>query len=78
MCFALAAALSALGLVTSAAVITAVVVLLMLWLRTATAPGAALLAPLGGAVLITLANRDAQLPDQPTGTCGALTDETLG
>jgi hypothetical protein len=65
------------GLVTSVAVIGAVVVLLMLWLRTATAPGAAL-AALGGAVLITLADRDAQLPDQPTGTSGALTDETLG
>jgi hypothetical protein len=40
--------------------------------------GAALLAALGGAVLITLANRDTQLPGQPTGTYGALTDETLG
>jgi hypothetical protein len=40
--------------------------------------GAALLAALGGAVLITLASRDTQLPGQPTGIYRALTDETLG
>ena len=39
--------------------------------------GAALLAALGGAVLITLANRDTPVPGQPTGTRGALADETL-
>jgi drug/metabolite transporter (DMT)-like permease len=38
---------------------------------------AALLAALGGAVLITLANRETQLPGEPTGGYGALTDETL-
>jgi len=39
--------------------------------------GAALLAALGGALLITLANRVTQMPGQPTGTESALTDETL-
>ncbi len=39
--------------------------------------GAALLAALGGAVLITLANRETPVPGQPTGTRGALADETL-
>jgi drug/metabolite transporter (DMT)-like permease len=39
--------------------------------------GAALLAALGGALLITLANRVTQMPGQPTGTDTALTDETL-
>ncbi len=39
--------------------------------------GAALLAALGGALLITLANRVTQMPGQPTGTDSALTDETL-
>ena len=38
---------------------------------------AALLAALGGAVLITLANRETTLPGEPTGRSGALTDETL-
>ena len=38
---------------------------------------AALLAALGGAVLITLANRETQLPGEPTGGYCALTDETL-
>jgi hypothetical protein len=38
---------------------------------------AALLAALGGAVLITLANRETQLPGEPTGRSGALTGEML-
>lgn len=38
---------------------------------------AALLAALGGAVLITLANRETQLPGEPAGRSGALTGETL-
>jgi hypothetical protein len=39
--------------------------------------GAALLAALGGAVLITLTNRDTPVPGQPTGRDGALTGKTL-
>jgi drug/metabolite transporter (DMT)-like permease len=38
---------------------------------------AALVAALGGAVLITLANRETQMPGQPSGTDSALADETL-
>jgi EamA domain-containing membrane protein RarD len=38
---------------------------------------AALLAALAGAVLITLANRETQLPGRPAATHLALTDETL-
>ena len=39
--------------------------------------GVALLAALGGAVLIPLANRETQLPGHATGTDGARTDEAL-
>jgi drug/metabolite transporter (DMT)-like permease len=39
--------------------------------------GAALLAALGGALLITLANRETQMPGQPPVKDSALTDETL-
>ena len=39
--------------------------------------GAALLAALGGAILITLANRETPMPGQATGPDGARTDEAL-
>jgi hypothetical protein len=42
-----------------------------------TSQHAALLTALGGAVLITVANRETQLPGEAAGTDGARTDEAL-
>jgi hypothetical protein len=42
-----------------------------------TSQHAALLAALGGAVLITVANRETRLPGEATSTDGARTDEAL-
>jgi len=39
--------------------------------------GAALVAALGGAILITLANRETSMPGQATGANGARPDEVL-
>jgi hypothetical protein len=70
MCFALAAALQQRGQFALAHAGSAV--------QGPAGPAvAALLAALGGAVLITLANRETTLPGEPTGRSGALTDETL-
>jgi len=42
-----------------------------------TSQHAVLLTALGGAVLLTVANRETQLPGEATGTDGARTDEAL-